>query len=184
MNRLLSIAVLVASVTLVSRSALVGQDDPKDDRPAKVATPEDYKRLAALSPPTYRGKVSVTPKGVAFRIDDSEYRRQLKYAATQGKPAEQKAAIAAVERQFASVKWALGKEFLLELSEKVVLRKTRFEFEYDDKGNPKKMPAAEGGTYPAKIEDFGDYPTTVTFGKMKDGKPTAARLVVDNSKGN
>lgn len=180
MKRLLSIALLLPSLIVLS-SMVAGQEE-KDERPSKKAEPADYKKLATIRPASFHGKVSVTAKTVAFRIDDADYRKQLKKAASLPNPVQQKAAMAAVERQFASLKWALGKDFELELSDKVVMRKTKYEFEYDEKGNPKPVPPAIGGTYPAKVEDFGDWPTTVTFGAMKNGKPTAVRLVVDNSK--
>ncbi|MEI7684305.1 MAG: hypothetical protein WCL32_04710 [Planctomycetota bacterium] len=179
MKRFIPFLVLAAALMALS-GGVIGQE--KKGRPGTKATPEDYRRLAALR--TYTGKVSVGPKSVTIKFDDSAYMADLK-AATALPIAQQKIAMAKVEQKYLPSKWALGKEFELDLSDKCALRRKNLPFEYDEKGFPKvsKVGPGSGGLpgYPAKMEDFGaDAITTVTFGAMKDGKPTVAMIYVDN----
>ncbi len=158
-----------------------------EEKPSKKATSKDYEKFAKLGP-TYTGKLSgVGPKSVSFRIDDSQYQEKVKWAAKQPNPT---VANKKVEADFANVKWALGKDFEFEFSEKVELRKLKLPFEYDDKGFPKKYTPAEQAKlkgnpslpgYVAKSEDFTPGKTaTATFGKLVNGRPTVTLLIVDD----
>lgn len=181
MKRLIPFLFLLPGLMLLS-DEVVGQEK-KGAKPGVKATPDDYRRLAALR--SYTGKVSVGPKSVTFKIDDSAYMAELKIAAAVQPIAAQKFAVARVDQKYAGSKWALGKEFELDYAEKFALRRKNVPFEYDEKGFPKvnKIVAGSGGLpgYPAKLEDFsGDAISTVTFGALKEGKPTVVMVYVDN----
>lgn len=183
MRRVLPFLLLLPALIAMT-AAVTGQEKTiGKGKPGVKATPDDYKRLAALR--TYTGHVSVGPKSVSFKIDDSAYMAELKIATAMPNIAAQKAAVARVDQKYAASKWALGKEFELEFADKIALRRKNQPFEYDAKGNPKvsNVAAGAGGLpgYPAKIEDFSsESVSTVTFGAMKNGKPTATMIYVDN----
>jgi hypothetical protein len=183
MPRLVVIGILFGSLLLIASTG-VGQEKTKDkssdaDASPNKATPADYRKLASIG--SYTGKVSMGGKTVSFKIDDADYRKALKNAAKAKTPAEQKAATAQVERQFAALKWALGKEFVLDLEPKATLRKLHAPtVEFDSKGFPKTTKLT-GPPYPATPEDFGgDYMTKIEFGALKNGKPTVRSALVDN----
>lgn len=178
MSRLIFSAMI--PLTLVLATAATGQD--KKDKAGEPPTDADYRRLATMK--KYTGQVSVGPKSVRFRIDNSAYVAELRQAAALPTLVAQKQAIYKVEQKYAPLKWALGKEFELPYHEKVSLRKKNIPFEYDEKGFPKTnklVPNVGGPGYPAKLDDFSsDAVTIVTFGPLLDGKPTALMLYVEN----